>query len=182
MIFYAGKAQLQSLFDLLSLLVVWQKPQSPIAPWYLPEKSAELVADGVVIGYAGMAAPRMVHEVAEGEAFIFELSMDALVQYKPVAHRYEPVSKYQQVSFDMSLLVPRAVTVDALKEAVATVDARIIQVVLRDFFENQQWPDQRSVTLRYTVVDQEKTLTKEDIDAVWHAATTAVARLGAQVR
>jgi len=180
--FYVGKAQVQSLFDLLALLVIWQKPTTPLAPWYLPEKTAELVVDGVVIGAAGMVSPRMLHDVAEGEAFVVELSMDFLLNYVAPVHRYEAVSKYQQVSFDMSMLVPRTVTVDVLKSALATVDARIIDVALRDFFENPAWPDQRSITLRYTMVDQEKTLSKDDIDNVWKAAVQAVVAHGAQLR
>ena len=35
--FYEGKARVQSLFDLLRMLVVWQKPytEKEMAPWYL---------------------------------------------------------------------------------------------------------------------------------------------------
>lgn len=180
--FYAGKAAVQSLFDELSLLVTWEKPTESVEPWYLPEQTARLVHEGNVIGYAGTLSPSLVRSIGEGEGFVVELDADYLCSYVAPRPQYHPVSKYQSVDLDMSLLIPRSVTVDAVKQALAQADGRIIAVMLRDFFEKETWPDQRSITLRFTMSDMSKTLSKEDIDEVWESAGKAVKALGAQIR
>lgn len=180
--FYEGKAQLQALFDLLGMLVVWRKPQQPVPDWYLPEMTAELVYNDQPIGYAGMISPHMMRAVAEGEPFVVELDAHALLHAAPLSARYSAVSKYQAVDLDISMLVPFVLTIDDLKEALAQADARIIAVQLRDFFESPAWPDKRAVTLRFTLSDKDKTFTKEEIDAIWSAAVAGVTRLGVQIR
>lgn len=177
--FYEGKVALQSLFDLLGMLVVWQRASGPLASWYMAEQTAELMLAGKRIGYAGIASPRIMHEVAEGQAFIAELDGSALLDYQKSLVQYEPTSKYQSVALDMSMFVPEAVTVDELQRALAQVDGRIIAIELRDFGMQQ---DKRSITMRFTMVDQHKTLSKEEIDEVWEGAKKAVAALGAEVR
>ena len=182
--FYEGKAALQSLFDLLHMRVIWRKPLQTLdnAPWYLPEQTAELVCNDTVIGYVGMMSPLLLNELGQGHAFIAELDARYLIDYVPEPTTYHAVSKYQAVDLDMSLLVPRAVTVDDVKEAIALSDGRIIAIQLLDFFEKDEWHDKRSMTLRFTISDMYKTLTKEEIDDVWVRVVAQVSKRGAQVR
>jgi len=182
--FYEGKARLQTLFDLWRMLVVWQKPatEKEMAPWYLAEQSAELVWGDTIIGHAGKAAPRWLQTIGEGDAFIVELDAQFLLEYQPEPLRYYAVSKYQPVELDISMLVPLTVTVDAIKHAIAQADARIIAVQLTDFFEKAEWKDQRSVTMRFTISDADKTLVKQEIDDVWESVVKKVSTQGAQVR
>lgn len=182
--FYEGKARLQTIFDLLRMLVAWQKPytEKELAPWYLAEQSAELVCGDTIIGHAGKASPRWLQSIGEGDAFIVELDAQFLVDFQPEPLRYHAVSKYQPVELDISMLVPLAVTVDAIKHAIAQADARIIAVQLTDFFEKPEWKDQRSVTVRFTISDTDKTLVKQEIDDVWDSVVKKVSAQGAQVR
>lgn len=180
--FYEGKAAVTSLCNLLSLPVLWEKAAGDMAPWYLPEQTAQLVHEGKVIGYAGTLSPAVVRSIGEGEGFVVELDADYLCAHVAPSAQYHAVSKYQTVDLDLSLLIPRTVTVDAVKVALAQADGRIIAVMLRDFFEKDAWPDQRSITLRFTISDMNKTLSKEDIDEVWDNAGRAVQALGAQIR
>jgi len=185
--FYEGKAYVQSLFDALKILVVWQKvhaDQEFVAnnPWILPEQTARLYVQGRCIGYAGKISPRMMHRVAEGDAFIAELDMDFMMQYIPELSRYHALSRYQSVDLDISMLVPVMVTVDDITAAIVNADGRIIDVRLHDFFENESWKDMRSITMRFTISDMHKTLTKEEIDEVWTHVVANVVQKGAQIR
>lgn len=180
--FYEGKAAVQSIFDQLSMLVSWEKPTEAVEPWYLPEQTAQLVHEGTVVGYAGTLSPALIRSIGEGEGFVVELDAEYLCSYAAPRAQYHPVSKYQSVDLDMSLLIPRSVTVDAVQQALAQADGRIISVILHDFFEKDAWPDRRSITLRFTISDINKTLSKEDIDDVWESAGIAVKALGAEIR
>ena len=74
------------------------------------------------------------------------------------------------------------VTVAQACHKIAQVDQRIVDVKLVDFFEKKEWQDKRSVTLRYYIQDQTKTLDKQEIDAISQSVTQAVGELGATVR
>lgn len=178
--FYDGKAAVQSLFDLLDLLVEWRKP-GDVEPWMNPYQTAELVCQNQIIGYAGMLADSF-EKVGPGNAFVFELNMSVLMTLKPLEHHFEEPAKYQPVDLDISMLVPSTMTVADLEETLAQVDARIKDILLLDVFEKEEWKDQRSITLRCRIQDDEKTMTKEDIDHIQKALATAVSKRGVQVR
>lgn len=178
--FYAGKDALQTLFDLLDLLVEYRKPTT-CQPWMNPLQTAQLVCQGKVIGYVGMLNDSF-EKVGPGNAFVFELNMSVVRELKPLEHRFEEPAKYQPVDLDISMLVPYAITVADLEEVVAHVDARIKDILLMDVFEKDEWKDQRSITLRCRIQDDEKTMTKEDIDLIQKSLAAAVIKRGAQVR
>ncbi len=180
--FYDGKAELQKLFDTLSMQVQWQKVDKPEKPWCMPYQTAQLVHDGVTFGYAGKINQAFTHALFPGDAFIFELSLDHLLGYQAPTVSYEPASKYQDVERDVSMFVPLKVTVDTVLTAMRSAHGNVVDAVLVDFFEKKEWGDKRSLTCRFVVRDYEKTLTKEEIDAVYDNVAGKLKRLGAEIR
>lgn len=195
--FYQAKAALTTLFENLRLEVSWEKPNNQalwgaeqkgaqkftaLSPWYNTYQTAVLLHQGTVIGTAGKVEQSMLARIVEGDAFIFELNGDFVTSYHPQVKKFTPISKYPVVWLDISMLVPLPITVEKLSAAISKVDARITSVTLVDFFEKEEWKDQRSLTFRYFITDQEKTLEKDEIDAVSRAVVQAVQTLGVQVR
>jgi len=80
------------------------------------------------------------------------------------------------------VLAPYEVTVGEVESAICASDARIRDVYLIDYYEKHEWHEQRSITLRYKVCDESKTLTKEEIDKVIRAVHTSMKNLGVTVR
>lgn len=181
--FYDAKAQLSTLFDQLRLSVLWNKPTQALQPWFHPHQTAELVVNGTCIGYAGKADPGFLKLVAEkGDAFICELDGDFIVQHKAPIMPVEQPSKYQRVHLDVSALVALSTPVAKIEEAIAMVDARIINVYLLDSFEKPEWKDKRSLTFHYVINDKEKTFTKDEIDEIVNQVNKAVEKLGGAIR
>ncbi|MBY0110359.1 MAG: phenylalanine--tRNA ligase subunit beta [Candidatus Babeliaceae bacterium] len=180
--FYEYKEKVAQLFKLLCLPVLWRKPATGVAYYYHPYQTAELVFNDIIIGYAGCVRPDSMRTFSAGHAFVFEIDLDTLLQAHKNFVTFAPLSMYQPVTTDISLLVPFSVTVDALEQAIALVDARIYQIQLIDYFEKPEWISQRAVTLRYKAVDQEKTFSKQEIDLLRSAIITAVQALGVSVR
>ncbi len=180
--FYTAKAELQTLCDSIKLSVNWRKAQGKLEPWWNPHQTAELLSGDQVIGRAGKVDQALMPRVAEGDAFIFELDADFLLTYKPPQARFIPLPKYPSVSLDVSMLVSAPLTVAELERCVASADNRIRYVTLVDFFEKKEWGNQRAVTLRYIAYDQDRTMTKEDINMIQKAVAQAVSACGAQVR
>jgi phenylalanyl-tRNA synthetase beta chain len=180
--FYEYKEKVSQIFKLLLLPIVWRKPESDLAVFYHPHQTAELVFNDKVIGYAGCVRPDSMRAFTAGHAFIFEMELDTLLQAHKELVTFTPLSTYQPVTTDISLLVPFKVSVDALEQAIALVDARIYHVQLVDYFEKPEWVSERAVTLRYKAVDEEKTFSKQEIDQLRAAVTAAVQALGVTVR
>ncbi|HBL98537.1 TPA: phenylalanine--tRNA ligase subunit beta [Candidatus Dependentiae bacterium] len=199
--FYDGKAALESLFMALDLFADWKvvatnrsnanrsttngsKPnESTTPPWSDAHQIAEIWINGVQLGYAGMVNPRLMSTIAEGEAFAFELNSTLLTSTTLCTKKkFESPSRFQAVSLDISMLTPREITVGTLEDSIARADARIRDVNLVDLFEKEEWGSRRSIAIRYIVQDDEKTLSKEDIEAVQKAVVSAVLPHGVEVR
>ncbi|MCX5923254.1 MAG: phenylalanine--tRNA ligase subunit beta [Candidatus Dependentiae bacterium] len=180
--FYVVKQELQGLWDLCKIDVVWEKPDGIIPAWYDQHKVARLLVGDQCIGFAGMMSGKWMHEIISGSAFVFELDGELLELATFNSQQFKPWSKYQDVSYDMSLLIPLKVTVDRLKKDIIAAHELILSVELVDFFEKDQWPDHRSVTFRYTMSNREKTMTKKDLDEIVESVTKAVKKHDAQIR
>ena len=180
--FYDAKALLEQFFAMLHLPVQWQHADTVPFPWFHDAQTAVLLHEGKTIGMAGTANPLFLRDITEGHAFIFELDGDFLERYVRPAHRFVPLSKYPEVDRDVSMLVPLSLTVDELQHMITNVDDLVISVELVDMFQKKEWKDQRSLTMRYTMRDATKTMTKAEVDVIHAKIIKTVETAGATVR
>lgn len=180
--FYDGKALLVSIFAFLKLEIRWEKPREKLDPWYDPYQTAELWYKDRIIGTAGKIAPLFLSHIIAGDAFIFELDANFLLNATRVIPVYKPLHKYPSTDLDISMIVPIESTVYSFEQAIASSDKRITSVNLIDSFTKAEWTTQKSMTFRFTAYDESKTLTKEDIDSIWNEVVGKVKSMGAEVR
>lgn len=164
--FYGVKAELQGLWDQLDLNIFWSKPADDVAVWYDKNKTAQLFVGTKLLGTAGVLSQQFLKPVLEGHAFAFELDADFLTSLDIEKKVFKAWSRYQDVTYDVSLMVPLKVTAAELMHAIKSASEKIVAVELVDFFEKEEWIDQRALTFRYTMSDSAKTLEKKDIDSV----------------
>jgi phenylalanyl-tRNA synthetase beta chain len=164
--FYEQKNALNTLFKRLDLLVTWDQPTQPFDPWFHPYETAQLTLENELLGFAGKVNPRFMNPLIPGDAFVFELNIELLLKSTPLPHHFIALSKYQSVTFDISILVPLATTVADLENAIIGADSRICDIQLIDFFDKEEWIDKKSLTFRITIVDPYKTMTQLEIEAV----------------
>lgn len=186
--FYACKAKVNGIFKALGLderVVSWQKVEENVQPWSLSYQTAQIKYQDFVIGYAGMVDKAFLIKtdvLPESESFVFELNVDFLCNKAARIISYESISKFQDTYFDISILVPLTVAVAQFEDVLQTMSPFIKQVNLIDFFEKAEWKNQRSLTFRIWVSHQEKTFSKEEIDAIWENVVSVVQSMGAQLR
>jgi phenylalanyl-tRNA synthetase beta subunit len=58
----------------------------------------------------------------------------------------------------------------------------IINVTLIDCFEKKEWINERALTFRLIIQDSEKTLTKDDVEHIYHIVATLCKGIGATIR
>lgn len=186
--FYTCKQELINLFAELgfaSELLSWHKEHDDLVPWYHPYQTAQLQYDGKTVGLLGKVNPAFVACLgidAEADLALFELDGDFLRQEPPAKMAYKLVSKFQETFVDLSLLVPRQLPAANVVTAMHKVSQLISSIEQIDSFENKAWIDVRALTYRLWLTNHERTLEKQDIDALWHAVTEALKGIGVQVR
>lgn len=180
--FYECKAELQSLWDVLGLTVTYRRPATPIPAWYDQHQAAELMVGDRVIGVMGMMSVAWMHKAVDGCAFIFELDGSFLENIKPAQNRFAAWSRFQEVSYDISLFVPLAVSADAVRLAISKAHSDIKYVQVVDFFEKPEWKEHRAVTIRYTMSNLDKTMTKQDLDSIVQAVHDELKEYNVQIR
>ncbi|MFT6765419.1 MAG: phenylalanyl-tRNA synthetase beta chain [Alteromonas naphthalenivorans] len=179
--FFESKEALEELFAALGLTVEWKKAEKP-AQWASKYQMADLFYQGKNIGNAGKIAKSKLASIGGGDAFGFELCGDFLREFKPQVAQFKELPKYQATSLDVSVMVSEKTIVADLEHAIMESDKRIFGVVLQDIFVKDDWEDKKSITLRFFVRDNTKTLQKNDIDAVHSAVEKSLKKQGAQVR
>ena len=181
--FYDLKVLLEQLFALLNMPVKWQQVEKSAAPWFVPYQTAHIISGDTIVGTAGMIDELFLQRISPGgAAFAFELSGDFILSYKSVTQRYVLAPKYPQVIRDISMLIALKYTSDELTDAIKSVDSRITAVMLIDFFSKPEWKDQKSLAFRVIIQDPEKTLTKQEVDAMWLRVEAQIKKRGATIR
>ncbi len=180
--FYAGKAIIEDMLRICGLSVTWQSVSHPSDPWYEPYETARLVSNGAVVGYVGMMNPVFAQKCGDGIGWVFELDGDWLLSANPSIQKYVPIAKFPESVRDVSVLIGRDKTVDFLQHAIAAVDPRIVSVTVIDFFEKEEWGNQRSVSLRYVVRNDIKTLTKQEVDEISDSVNQILIQHGGTIR
>jgi phenylalanyl-tRNA synthetase beta chain len=180
--FYDSKNIIQDLLLALDMPVTWHKIEQGEYPWIMPYQSAYLKYKDTVIGYAGMVDVAFVRPLFEGSAFIFDIDGDFITQYQHSPARFAPLNKYPMVERDISMLIPITKTAAEIIAHIKTLSALITDVVLVDFFQKQEWQTERSLTIRMSLQDYNKTLTTDQVDVILQQAIDVLQKEGATIR
>jgi phenylalanyl-tRNA synthetase beta chain len=120
------------------------------------------------------------------EVFAAEFNWD-LVLKALSGHRilFKPLSRFQAVSRDLSLMLDRKVTFESLRTLAFKAEKKLLKSVrLFDVYEGDKIEKgKKSYALSFTLLDEEKTLTDKQIDKAMQRIASAFEReLGASIR
>jgi phenylalanyl-tRNA synthetase beta chain len=164
--FYDVKGLLESLMaGLLTEGVRFERAGE--APFLHPGKSAKLILGEEEAGFVGEVHPTTLDDLdIEGDAFIFELSLDILVRHSSSFMRHGSVPRYPAVKRDISFIVDRAVDYEAISSYIMGVDEIIIEgVELFDVYCGGNIPaDKVSMAIRVTYRSKDGTLTDGEVN------------------
>jgi len=153
--------------------------------WLAQSPAALLVHEGAVIGAFGQVHPVLVQKMGGlPESTAFGFVVNATLLQNQLAPRYTAgrMRKFQHSTIDLSVLIPQTVSVAALEKALCASSELIEHVRLIDFFEKKEWTENRSVAFRLLMSHPERTLTKEEVEAVRSGAIDCLIAHGGQLR
>ncbi|MCA9770318.1 phenylalanine--tRNA ligase subunit beta [Candidatus Dependentiae bacterium] len=183
--FYDGKVLLCKLCSMLSIDFEYRKKidqEKKESSFFDQYQKADLIHEGNIVGCIGKINTTLLHNVIEGDVFIFELDADYLVNVAVPRVKYQPVPKYPAVYRDISMMVPLSVTVQKIRETITSIDNRITAVKLIDHFEKDKWVNEKSLAFTLIITDDTKTLTGSEIEVIISKVTHTIEKLGATIR
>jgi len=128
-----------------------------------PYQSATLLREGHAVGYLTKLHPSVAKAYDLSDTFVAELDLESILPEHILAH---PVSNYQGVYKDISVLVDVALPYRAIHDAISAAEAPLLRrYYVVDVYEDESLGDRKSVTIRLFVQSEEGTLSDTDIDA-----------------
>lgn len=128
-----------------------------------PYVCAKVLINGEEAGELFRLHPQVEEEFDLAQTFMCELSMDVLPYDLIEAQSY---SKYQASYRDLSVLISKEVSYETIKTVIEKhVSPQIRRFYPVDRYVSESLGDQMSLTLRFVLQSDEKTLEEEDINA-----------------
>lgn len=172
--FHDLKGDLESLAAASGAVLTFQPSQRPYGH---PARSAEVLREGVSLGWIGQIHPRLAKAMdIDVDVFAFELDL------APLAARQLPrateLSRFPSVRRDLAFLVPQAAAWADLEATLRrAVGPLLRQVTLFDRYVGQGVePGFKSLAMGLILQDKSRTLTDRDVESVVAEAVSAMER------
>ncbi|MBM3269512.1 MAG: hypothetical protein FJZ01_17900, partial [Candidatus Sericytochromatia bacterium] len=155
-------------------------------PWFHPRRCADLLLpDGTPAGRLGAVAPAVLAALqVKGSAGLVVFDVDALAARPGMGVRYDLVSRFPPARIDLAFVVPYAIGVDSLREALRAAAPRTLQgVEAFDVYRGAPLADaERSVAFHLVFQAADRTLTDEEVEKARGKMVAAAAALGCRLR
>lgn len=134
-----------------------------------PGRKADIVLDGVRLGYLGEVHPIVCENYKLGEkTYIAVLDMPNVIHFVNFDIKYTGIAKYPAISRDISLVVPRSVLVGEIEDIISENGGSNLEFFnLFDIYEGDQIEAGfKSVAYSLTFRNKERTLLDADVNEV----------------
>ena len=126
-----------------------------------PFQNGNIVIDGKTVGYISKLHPSVAGDYSLQDTFIAELDFDVIKNDLIKAKKY---SKFQSSKKDLSLIAPKDLEYSKIKKVIiALKDKNIKQFNLIDIYNDEKLGEYESLTIRFVLQNDEKTMEEEDI-------------------
>lgn len=150
------------------------------------EYGVRFINDHQEIGKLGKVKPVLLKDFGiKQELFYAELNTSLLFRLASPKLVIQEVSKFPEVRRDLSLVLDKQVSFDEIRKVVLNTEKRLIKnVIAFDVYEgNNLAKEKKAYAVGFTLLDETKTLTDEEIDKTMERLMTAFEqKLGAVIR
>ncbi len=126
-----------------------------------PYQNASIIIDGEEIGFISKLHPSVASDYGLSDTFIAEVDFEKIQNELIKVSSY---SKFQASKKDLSVITPKSMEYIEIKRAINSIeDKNIKQFNLIDIYSDEKLGDNESLTIRFVLQNDEKTLEEEDI-------------------
>jgi phenylalanyl-tRNA synthetase beta chain len=133
-----------------------------------PGKAAEIMVDGESIGFIGEIHPATADEADLREnVVIFEIDMEQFIGNAIFKYKFEEFSKFPSVYKDISVVVDKNASTDAMEQALRDTSKLAEDALLYDVYAGKRIEEgQNSRTFRVFFSANDRTLTDEETNSI----------------
>ena len=128
-----------------------------------PYQNANVIVDGKNIGYISKVHPSVCEDYDLSDTFIAEIDFEAIKNDLVTTKSY---SKFQASKKDLSIITPKTLAYKEIKDVINSLDdSNIKQYNLIDVYCDENLGENESLTIRFVLQNDKKTMEEEDITA-----------------
>ena len=128
-----------------------------------PYQNANVIVDGKNIGYISKVQPSVCEDYDLSDTFIAEIDFEAIKNDLVTTKSY---SKFQASKKDLSIITPKTLAYKEIKDVINSLDdSNIKQYNLIDVYCDENLGENESLTIRFVLQNDKKTMEEEDITA-----------------
>jgi phenylalanyl-tRNA synthetase beta chain len=164
--FFDLKGIVEAVLDRLGIAASYTAAEDPLL---MPGRTARILAGEVQLGVIGQVHPHAATRFdLEQPAFLFELRLEALLPLLGTSRHYAPVSRYPEVRFDRSIVVPEDVTAGQVAQIIRR-GRNVVEVRPFDVFRGGNVPEgSKAVAFSVSFQAPDRTLTDEEAVQSWN--------------
>lgn len=126
-----------------------------------PYQNANVLIDGKVVGFISKLHPSVCEDYDLSDTFIAEIDFEAI---KNDIIKTTSYSKFQSSKKDLSIIAPKSLEYKEIKKAIDSLNNKNIkQFNLIDVYNDEKLGENESLTIRFVLQNDEKTMEEEDI-------------------
>ena len=150
-----------------------------------PGRQADIIYDGVNIGYLGEIHPEVADNYKIGDrAYVAVIDMPSMIPFTSFDRKYTGIAKYPSVTRDISMVVPKNILVGQIEEVIEQRGGKILEnYELFDIYEGAQiLAGFKSVAYSITFRASDHTLEEQEVSGVMKKILNGLQSLGIELR
>lgn len=137
-----------------------------------PFQNANVLIDGKVVGYICKLHPSVCADFDLNDTFIAEIDFEAIKNDLVKTTSY---SKFQSSKKDLSIIAPKSLEYKEIKKVINSLNnSNIKQFNLIDIYNDEKLGENESLTIRFVLQNDEKTMEEEDITTTMNSILDAL--------
>lgn len=150
-----------------------------------PGRQANIIYDGIVIGYLGEVHPDVADNYSIGtKVYIAVLDMPYIVERAAFGVKFEGIAKYPAVTRDLSMVMKKDILVGDVEAVIRKNGGKLLEsCTLFDVYEGEQIAaGYKSVAYSISFRDKERTLEEKDISERMEKILAGLKDMGIELR
>lgn len=183
--FFDMKGVVEELFDKTGMHKKPHYKPSGDKPFLHPGRCADIIYDGVTMGYLGEVHPEVADNYKIGDrTYVAVIDMPSMIPFTSFDRKYVGIAKYPAVTRDISMVVPKEVLVGQIEEVIEQRGGKILESYqLFDIYEGAQiLAGFKSVAYSITFRAVDHTLEDQEVSAVMKKILNGLQGLGIELR
>lgn len=190
-VFYEAKTDLEFFLEKFRAPSYKVKKSKEVLSYAHPSRSADLISKKKVLARVFELHPKVSQnfDLDDYEVGVFEINFTQLVALGQEDMKYQSVSKFPGIEFDVSVVIDKSVKVGELERLILEVgerkdiDFEISKVELFDIYQGENIAEgKKALAFRVGLQSHERTLTSDDMSKVQERVFEGMRSKGGEIR